>query len=44
MSYRGVKMGFDTSVGQDNFAALRNLDCYYVDKTEFIYELVNKKM
>ena len=30
-------MGFETNVGQDDFASLRNLDCYYVDKTEFIY-------
>ena len=36
-------MAFDTSVGLADFATLRNLDCYYVDKTEFIYELVNKK-
>ncbi len=36
-------MAFDTSVGQADFATLRNLDCYYVDKTEFMYELVNKK-
>ena len=35
-------MDFETSVGQANFASLRKLDCYYVDKTEFVYELLNE--
>ncbi len=36
-------MGFKVDVEKSNFAALRESGNYYVDKTEFIYELVNKR-
>ncbi len=35
-------MAFKVSVGESNFAALRNSENYYIDKTEFIYELVEE--
>ena len=34
-------MKFTVSVGEADFAALRDENAYYVDKTEIIYELVN---
>ena len=34
-------MSFKVGVGKSDFTALRESDNYYVDKTEFIYELVN---
>ncbi|MCR5404247.1 MAG: ATP-binding protein [Butyrivibrio sp.] len=34
-------MDFTVSVGEADFAALRNNNAYYVDKTEIIYELVH---
>ena len=34
-------MSFAVGVGEADFAALRNENAYYVDKTELIYELVN---
>ena len=34
-------MAFTVSVGEADFAALRNENAYYVDKTEIIYELVH---
>ncbi len=37
----GYYMGFTVGVGEADFAALRNENAYYVDKTEIIYELVH---
>jgi hypothetical protein len=37
----GTHMAFTVSVGEADFAALRNENAYYVDKTEIIYELVH---
>nr|MBQ4454761.1 AAA family ATPase [Clostridia bacterium] len=34
-------MAFTVSVGEADFAALRNENAYYVDKTEIMYELVH---
>ena len=34
-------MAFTVSVGEADFAALRNNNAYYVDKTEIMYELVH---
>ena len=34
-------MDFKVGVGKSDFAALRESENYYVDKTELIYELVN---
>ena len=34
-------MAFTVSVGEADFAALRNENAYYVDKTEILYELVH---
>ncbi len=34
-------MAFTVSVGESDFAALRNGKAYYVDKTEILYELVH---
>ena len=34
-------MAFTVSVGEADFAALRNDNAYYVDKTEIMYELVH---
>ena len=35
-------MGFKVGVGKSDFAALRESGNYYVDKTEFLYELVQR--
>ena len=35
-------MAFTVSVGEADFAALRNENAYYVDKTDIIYELVHE--
>jgi hypothetical protein len=37
----GTHMAFTVSVGEADFAALRNENAYYVDKTEIMYELVH---
>jgi hypothetical protein len=37
----GTHMAFTVSVGEEDFAALRNENAYYVDKTEILYELVH---
>ena len=34
-------MNFTISIGEANFAALREENAYYVDKTEIMYELVH---
>jgi len=34
-------MAFTVSVGEADFAALRNENAYYVDKSEIMYELVH---
>ena len=34
-------MAFKVGVGNSDFAALREENAYYVDKTELIYELVH---
>ncbi|MCR5128079.1 MAG: AAA family ATPase [Lachnospiraceae bacterium] len=34
-------MSFTVSVGESDFAALRNENAYYVDKSEIMYELVH---
>lgn len=33
-------MSISVGVGKSDFAALRSADNYYVDKTNFIYDLV----
>ena len=38
---RHAYMAFTVSVGEADFAALRNDNAYYVDKTEIMYELVH---
>ena len=35
-------MGFAVAVGKSDFAALREENCYYADKTDLIYELVEE--
>ena len=35
-------MSFWVDVGEDNFADFRQAGSYYIDKTEFVYELLNK--
>ena len=36
----GLRMDFQINVGESDFETLKKTNTYYVDKTEFIYELV----
>ena len=36
-------MSFIVDIGGADFAEFRQSGCYYIDKTEFVYELTNNK-